>query len=145
MGELTALSRPLSCIKGCLLLREERGGEGMVGEGRGRRREGWGGERGEEGRKEWGGKGEYASLALGDGRHCIWRLLVEALPSLVSGRHFVFLLVLFLCVLTNLFIHSFIHSFIHYAKRSRGRENANYSEDNEAQLLQRNRAMLRII
>ena len=38
-------------------------------------------------------------------------LLVEALPSLVSGRHFVFFLVLFLCcfvsVLTNKFIHSF--------------------------------------
>jgi len=39
---------------------------------------------------------------------------MEALPSLVSGRHFVFFLVLFLCcfvsVLTNKFIHSFIQN-----------------------------------
>ena len=43
-------------------------------------------------------------------------LLVEALPSLVSDRHFVFFLVLFLCcfvsVLTNKVIHSFIHIVI---------------------------------
>jgi len=29
----------------------------------------------EEGRKEWGVKGEYASLALGDGRNCMSLLL----------------------------------------------------------------------
>jgi len=50
LGELTALPRLPSCIRGCLLLGEGKGGV-------------W---EGEEGRKEWGGKGrEYASLALG--------------------------------------------------------------------------------
>ena len=66
LGELTALPRPPSCIKGCLLLREERGGEGMVEKGGGRRREGWGGDGGGGGIGRSGeGRGEYASLALG--------------------------------------------------------------------------------
>jgi len=72
-GSLQRSPRPSSCIKGCLLLREERGEKGKgwgwwraLGKGG----KGWG-EGGEErGGRSGEGKGEYASLALGGGRHC---------------------------------------------------------------------------
>ena len=59
-------------------------GRGGVEEWSGRRMEGWGGE-GVEGRKEWGGKGEYASLALGGWTPlpCKW-VKISQLSVLVS-------------------------------------------------------------